>query len=40
VETTPLARETVPDMPIEAIVDPAKEPELEKVAKKYQSSIR
>jgi hypothetical protein len=33
-ETTPLARETIPVMPIEAIVDPAREPEPEKVAKK------
>jgi hypothetical protein len=34
VETTPRARETIPAMPIEAIADPAKEPELEKVAEK------
>jgi hypothetical protein len=34
VETTPLARETVPAMPIEAIAVPAKEPEPEKVAEK------
>jgi hypothetical protein len=34
VETTPLARETAPAMPIEAIIDPAKEPELENVAEK------
>jgi hypothetical protein len=34
VETTPLARETVPAMLIEAIVDAAKELEPEKVAEK------
>jgi hypothetical protein len=34
VETTPLARETVFAMPIEAIADPTREPELEKVAEK------
>jgi hypothetical protein len=34
VETTPLARETVPTMSIEAIAVPAREPELEKVAEK------
>jgi hypothetical protein len=33
-ETTPLPKETVPAMPIEAIADLAREPELEKVAEK------
>jgi hypothetical protein len=33
-ETTPLARETGPAMPIKAIEDPAREPESEKVAEK------
>jgi hypothetical protein len=40
VETTPLAREIVPAMPIEAIADPTKEPEQEKVVEKYQSGLR
>jgi hypothetical protein len=31
---TPLARETVPAIPIEAIADPAREPESEKLAEK------
>jgi hypothetical protein len=33
-ETTPLAREIVPAMPVETIADPAREPESEKVAEK------
>jgi hypothetical protein len=33
-ETTPLARESVPAMPIEAIADPAREPEPEKGSRK------
>jgi hypothetical protein len=40
VETTRLARETIPSMPIEAIAYPAREPEPENVAEKYQRSLR
>ena len=33
-KTTPLAREIIPAMPIEAVADPTREPEPEKVAEK------